>query len=187
MILRIFCDTLACHSERSPAETPLGFASCFWGKAPKVRQAQDDTWRCPAGRSRNPITVRIKRDLSRLESRKKSVIYGDRVFPKLEWFLVWFTRDFCAFWGGETQNRPFFEKRSASDLLTLPNYFSTPVFHNTCGKLCGNCAKPVISGFFRHFTLWKTLSSFFWNVFKNITIRRFAQEIGRAHVWTPVT
>ena len=78
MILRIFCDTLACHSERSPAEIPLGFASCFWGKAPKVRQAQDDTCRCPAGRSRNPITVRIKRDLSRLESRKKSVIYGDR-------------------------------------------------------------------------------------------------------------
>ena len=80
MILRIFCDTLACHSERSPAEIPLGFASCFWAKHQKF----DKLRLTPAGVRRGVVEIRppwrIERDLSRSESRKKSVIYCDRAF-----------------------------------------------------------------------------------------------------------
>ena len=79
---RFFATRLRVILSGVPPRSHFGYASCFWGVAPKVRQAQDDTYRCPAGRSRNPTNGRIKRDSSRLESRKKSVISCERAKGK---------------------------------------------------------------------------------------------------------
>ena len=74
----IFCDTLACHSERSPAKIPLRLRLVLLGRCPKSSTSSGWHLRCRAGRSRNPTIGRIKHDGSCLESRKKSVLSCDR-------------------------------------------------------------------------------------------------------------
>ena len=63
----------ACHPERSPAEIPLRLRLVLLGQAPKVRQAQDDTF----GVLRDAVEIRARRGSNgakrRLESNKKSV------------------------------------------------------------------------------------------------------------------
>ena len=67
-----------CHSERSPDEIPRGNPRAF-GLAPKVRQAQDDTYRCPSGRSRTAKQHRAKRrwNLGRIFSYTSRSCHGE--------------------------------------------------------------------------------------------------------------
>ena len=47
----------SCHPERSPAEIPLGYASCFWGKPQKF----DKLKMTPDGVRRDAVEIRATR------------------------------------------------------------------------------------------------------------------------------